>query len=96
MTLNVNTLTGKFSVDTATVPGATCADDLNIIVTDFDSKNHELVGEFKLIDFEEQFYDKRDGLAAMVGETGEFRRDEIEDLVLTANKAVWQESKDAG
>lgn len=44
-------------------------------------------------DYSEQFEQKQEKLAGIVSDTGELRKGEVADLLMTANKCVWQESQ---
>jgi len=50
---------------------------------------------FKCVDYREQFENKRQALHDMVEGGDGFTREEIHDLVKTANLLVWQESKES-
>lgn len=50
---------------------------------------------FQTTDYQEQFENKRQALHDMVEDGDGFTKEEIRDLVKTANLLVWQESKDA-
>jgi len=51
---------------------------------------------YQTTDYREQFENKREALHDMVADGDGFTKEEIHDLVKTANLLVWQESKNGG
>jgi hypothetical protein len=49
--------------------------------------------EYRILDYRDRYKQKRKALHDMVEDNDGFTREEIYDLVLTANKAVYQRSK---
>ena len=60
----------------------------------FDSKNLTFEFSFQQVDYQKKYKNKHKGLCDMVADGDGFTREEIHDLVLTANKAIWQQAKD--
>lgn len=46
-----------------------------------------------ITDYQERYTEKKEGLAGIIRDGDEFGKEAVRDLVLTANKAVYQESK---
>jgi len=82
--VKLDPVTGEFKV-----MGSSSLEAVN-----FNSKDLTLEFEFTHVDYQEKYESKRKGLHDMVEDGDGFTRKEIHDLVLTANKAVWQESQD--
>ena len=61
----------------------------------FDSASLTVEFEFSEVDYMEKFEEKRQALHDIVQDGDGLRKDEVADLVLTANKAVWQQSKES-
>lgn len=62
----------------------------------FDTDNLTVEFTYSEVDYQEKFEEKRQALHDIVQDGDGLRKDEVADLVLTANKAVWQEAKDEG
>lgn len=81
MTNKINALNGEFKVDGVTI------DDSGQVTM-------QVKTNWNKINYQKKFVNKQKALAAMVEEGDGFRRDEVADLVETANRAVLQESRD--
>jgi len=60
----------------------------------FDSDNLTVEFTYQTKDYQEQFEEKRQALHDIVQDGDGLRKEEVADLVKTANLAVWQKSKD--
>jgi hypothetical protein len=84
--ITVNPITGNFEIQVS--------DGTSIVNIDSNNMTTELSYQTK--DYQEKFDEKRQALEDMMADGDGYTKKEVRDLVLTANKAVWQESKDGG
>lgn len=88
--VRVNPISGKFEV-----AGCSDIDNSKVGRTDMSySGKFNVKFEYQFVDYEEQFEEKRQALEDMVRDGDGFTKEEIRDLVMVGNKAVWQESRD--
>lgn len=60
--------------------------------TQFDKPSNKITAVFTHPDYQEQYEKKQQALADIVRDGDGLRKEEVRDLVLTANKAVWNKS----
>jgi len=59
------------------------------------SGNFTVSFQYEQVDYQERFEEKRKGMHDIVADGDGLTKEMVRDLVLTANKAVWQKSKDS-
>lgn len=76
------------------VDGSFTADSVDALKMSYDSREVTVTIEYNAVDYEQKFEEKHEGMHDIVADGDGLTKDIVRDLVMTANKAIWQESKD--